>query len=78
MSDRVTAITNLGVVAFLNARPLIEGDPGFTWNPGTADIEIQATEMRYLEAYEKHPVRTQWRYFWKAFYNIVFKKARSA
>ena len=27
------------------ARPLIEGDPGFTWNPGTADIEIQATEM---------------------------------
>jgi len=25
MSDRVTAITNLGVVAFLNARPLIEG-----------------------------------------------------
>ncbi len=40
--------------------------------------EIQATEMRYLEAYEKHPVRTQWRYFWKAFYNIVFKKARSA
>ena len=40
--------------------------------------EIQATELRYLEAYEKHPVRTQWRYFWKAFYNIVFKKARSA
>ena len=40
--------------------------------------EIQATEMRYLEAYEKHPFRTQWRYFWKAFYNIVFKKARSA
>jgi len=40
--------------------------------------EIQATELRYLEAYEKHPIRTQWRYFWKAFYNIVFKKARSA
>jgi lipopolysaccharide/colanic/teichoic acid biosynthesis glycosyltransferase len=40
--------------------------------------EIQATEMRYLDAYEKYPVRTQWRYFWKAFYNIVFKKARSA
>ena len=40
--------------------------------------EIQATELRYLAAYEKHPLRTQWRYFWKAFYNIVFKKARSA
>jgi hypothetical protein len=40
--------------------------------------EIQASELRYLEAYEKHPLRTQWRYFWKAFHNIVFKKARSA
>jgi len=40
--------------------------------------EIQDSELRYLESYEKHPVRTQWRYFWKAFNNIVFKKARSA
>ena len=40
--------------------------------------EIQASELRYFDAFEKHPVRTQWRYFWKAFYNIVFKKARSA
>ena len=40
--------------------------------------EIQESEMLYLESFEKHPVRTQWRYFWKAFYNIVFKKARSA
>ena len=40
--------------------------------------EIQESELRYLESYEKHPLRTQWRYFWKAFVNIVFKKARSA
>ena len=40
--------------------------------------EIQASELRYLDAYENHPLRTQWRYFWKAFNNIVFKKARSA
>lgn len=40
--------------------------------------EIQASELRYLEAFEKSPFRTQWRYFWKAFNNIVFKKARSA
>ena len=40
--------------------------------------EIQDSELRYLESFEKHPFRTQWRYFWKAFYNIVFKKARSA
>ena len=40
--------------------------------------EIQDSEMRYLESFEKHPLRTQWRYFWKAFFNIVFRKARSA
>lgn len=40
--------------------------------------EIQASELRYLESYEKHPLRTQWSYFWKAFYNIIFKKARSS
>ncbi|MEN8157885.1 MAG: sugar transferase [Bacteroidota bacterium] len=40
--------------------------------------EIQASEMRYLEAYEKRPLRTQICYFWKAFYNILFKHARSS
>ena len=40
--------------------------------------EIQDSELRYLESYEKHPLRTQWRYFWRAFVNIVFKKARSS
>lgn len=40
--------------------------------------EIQASELRYLDSFEKHALRTQWRYFWKAFNNIVFKKARSA
>ncbi len=40
--------------------------------------EIQASEMRYLESFEKHPLRTQWKYFWKAFANILFKKARSS
>ena len=39
--------------------------------------EIQASEMRYLEAYEKHPFKTDFVYFWKALYNIFFKKARS-
>lgn len=40
--------------------------------------EIQASEKKYLLSYEKHPILTDWRYFWKAFYNIVFKHARSA
>jgi len=39
--------------------------------------EIQESEMRYLEAYEEKPFRTDWRYFWKAMYNIVIKRARS-
>ena len=39
--------------------------------------EIMASEMRYLEAYEKHPLRTDWRYFWLAWYNIFIKRARS-
>ncbi len=40
--------------------------------------EIQNSELRYLEAYEKHPIRTDIRYFFKAFNNIIFKHARSA
>lgn len=44
--------------------------------PKTLD-EIQASELKYLEAYSKHPFITDWKYFWKAFYNIVFKNARS-
>ncbi len=39
--------------------------------------EIMASEMRYLEEYEKSPFTTDFRYFWKAWYNIVIKRARS-
>ncbi len=39
--------------------------------------EIQESELRYLEAHERRPFITDWRYFWKAMYNIVFRKARS-
>jgi len=38
---------------------------------------IVESEKRYLEAYLKNPIVTDFRYFWKAFYNIVFKRARS-
>lgn len=40
--------------------------------------EIQASELKYLEAYEKHPLLTDWKYFWKAVWNILFRKARSS
>ena len=39
--------------------------------------EIQASEMRYLDAYEKAPLRTDLRYFRKAMYNILWKGAKS-
>ena len=40
--------------------------------------EIMASEMRYLEAFEKHPFRTDIVYFFKACYNIFFKGERSS
>lgn len=39
--------------------------------------EIQESELRYLYAYEKNPLKTDLKYFWKAVFNIVFKKVRS-
>jgi hypothetical protein len=39
--------------------------------------EIMESESRYLDAYNRNPLWTDIRYFFKAFYNIVFKQARS-
>lgn len=39
--------------------------------------EIMASEMRYLEAYEKAPFKTDVSYFFAIFHNIIFKRARS-
>lgn len=39
--------------------------------------EIMESEMRYLDAYDRNPVLTDFRYFWKASYNIIIKRARS-
>jgi lipopolysaccharide/colanic/teichoic acid biosynthesis glycosyltransferase len=39
--------------------------------------EIQESERKYLEAYFERPVWTDIRYFFKSFYNIIFKGARS-
>ncbi|MBM3405146.1 MAG: sugar transferase [Bacteroidetes bacterium] len=44
--------------------------------PVTLD-EIMASENKYLDAYEKSPLLTDVSYFFKAFYNIIFKHARS-
>ncbi len=39
--------------------------------------EIIESEKKYLLAYQKKPFQTDWKYFWKAFVNIAFHKARS-
>lgn len=39
--------------------------------------EIEASERRYLESYLRCRLGTDLRYFFKAFYNIVFRHARS-
>jgi hypothetical protein len=39
--------------------------------------EIERSEREYFDAYDSRPFSTNWRYFWKAWYNIIFKKARS-
>ena len=51
--------------------------PFYVDNPKTLE-EIMASEMKYLEAYEKHPFLTDFKYFFKAVFNIVFKKYRSS
>ncbi len=50
--------------------------PFYVDMPKTLD-EIMKSEMKYLEESEKHPFTTDIKYFFKAFYNIMFKKARS-
>jgi lipopolysaccharide/colanic/teichoic acid biosynthesis glycosyltransferase len=51
--------------------------PYYVHLPNTLE-EIVASELKYLEDFEKHPLWTQWRYFWKALYNILIRKARSS
>ncbi len=43
-----------------------------------ADLEgIQASELKYLNAFDKHPWATDIKYFFKSLWNIGFHKARS-
>lgn len=50
--------------------------PYYADMPDTLE-EIMQSEERYLDEYAKHPLKTDWVYFWRAFRNIVFRKARS-
>ncbi len=51
--------------------------PFYADMPKTLD-EIQESEMRYLKKCETQGVfRTDWQYFWRIIYTIIFKRARS-
>jgi hypothetical protein len=50
--------------------------PYYVDRPKSFD-EICSSEHRYLESYLQHPWKTDWKYFWKATYNIFVKKVRS-
>lgn len=45
-------------------------------SPETLD-EVQESERRYIEAYLKHPFRTDLRYFFGILYNILFRRKKS-
>ena len=51
--------------------------PPFYYDMPKTLEEIMRSEIRYIDAYIKNPILTDIRYFFKAFYNIVIKKARS-
>jgi hypothetical protein len=43
-----------------------------------ADLEeIQKSELKYLDSFDKHPFFTDFRYFWVSWWNIMFRNVRS-
>ncbi len=50
--------------------------PFYVDYPKTLD-EIIESELKYLKAFYRHPLKTDWVYFWKAVFNIVFRRYRS-
>ena len=50
--------------------------PFYVDNPQTLE-EIMSSEIKYLDAYDRRPFMTDFKYFFKAVFNIIFKKYRS-
>ena len=40
--------------------------------------EIQTSERKYMDAYDRRPFLTDWSYFWNAVWNIIIRKKRSS
>ncbi len=52
--------------------------PPFYYDLPETFEEIVASEKKYIDAYDKNPLLTDFRYFWVCLYNIIIKHARSA
>jgi lipopolysaccharide/colanic/teichoic acid biosynthesis glycosyltransferase len=50
--------------------------PFYVDNPKTLE-DIISSELKYLKAYVKNPFKTDWIYFWKAIFNIIYRRYRS-
>jgi len=50
--------------------------PFYADNPKTLE-EIMESEIHYMDSYDKHPFRTDVRYFTRAVFNIIFRRYRS-
>ncbi len=50
--------------------------PFYADNPQTLE-EIMLSENNYLDAWDRHPFITDFKYFFRAVFNIIFKKYRS-
>lgn len=50
--------------------------PFYVDNPKTLE-EIMDSEKRYMDAYDKHPFLTDIKYFFRAIFNIIFRRYRS-
>lgn len=51
--------------------------PFYADKPETLN-EIMDSEIQYMDAYDKHPFSTDFKYFFKAIFNIIFKRYRSS
>ena len=52
--------------------------PPFYYDYPTSFEELVASELKYLEAYSKNPVKTDFKYFFVILKNIIFKGRRSS
>ena len=76
LSNHYLSLYRMNVIQRRNTHKPGLVPPYYADMPETLD-EIMESEMRYFDAYEKNPLATDVKYFFKAAKNILIKKARS-